>query len=71
MTTWITVHTEMPPPGGLYLVFRKKTDHLFHATVCYGIHAPWWIPRNGFTLEESPPIQMLVADLWQLSRPPP
>ena len=68
MTTWKAVHEKRPPPGGVYRVARRGL--LFDATVCYGMHEPWWIPRNGYTLEESQPIQMLVADIWHAAERP-
>lgn len=64
-----TVEDQMPPRGGFFRVWRL--DRWFDATVCYGMHEPWWVPRNGFTKVESPPITMQKDDLWQGIELPP
>lgn len=33
-----------PRKGGRYLVSRLETGP-FVATVCYGLHDPWWVPE--------------------------
>ena len=65
MTDWETVESKMPPRhDGVWRVFREGVG-FFDATVCYGMHSLWWVPRNGFTNVESEPIDMLPEDLWQ------
>ena len=61
---WHRVADRMPPPHRIYLVRREGVGE-FHATPCYGLHSPWWVPRNGFTKEESEPINMEQEDEWQ------
>ena len=34
-----------PAPHAQYEVWRKETG-IFVATPCYGMHAPWWVPRT-------------------------
>lgn len=45
----------MPPRHAVHRVWRRDVG-FFDATPCYGLHAPWWVPRNGYTREESEPI---------------
>lgn len=56
-----------PPAHEIYKVFRQGIGE-FHATPCYGMHSPWWVPRNGFTKTESEPIPMDDDDLWIKSK---
>ena len=65
MADWKTVKAETPPRhDGVWRVFRDGHG-FFDAMVCYGMHSPWWVPRNGFTGVESEPFSMLPGDLWQ------
>lgn len=62
---WRSVDDEHPRNhGGPWLVHRPSTGQTFHAKVCYGMHHPWWVPRNAFTEEESSPINFEPGDLW-------
>ena len=66
---WQRVGDKKPPPHDRYRVCRD--EKLFDATPCYGLHHPWWVPRNGFTLAESEPINMHDDDCWRpLPEPP-
>lgn len=67
---WQAVQDAMPRKHERYRVRRFGLEE-FHATPCYGMHKPWWVPRNGFTLEESAPIDMEPSDLWQPLPAPP
>ena len=49
-----------PPAHQKYCVIRE--DKIFTATVCYGMHAPWWIVHTMD--EEAEPLNMLDTDLW-------
>lgn len=60
---WQLVKDTYPPPYRRYRVIRADGEE-FHATPCYGMHHPWWVPRNAFTKEESEPVQMLEDDMW-------
>ena len=44
----------------------QRVDRFFDATPCYGMHAPWWVPRNGWTGDESEPIPMEPDDHYTL-----
>ena len=67
VTEWIKVEDQSPPPHRVYRVYRQGVGE-FHATPCYGLHHPWWVPRNGFTLKESFPIDMQDWDYWAIPR---
>lgn len=56
----ISVKDRQPPPHALYLVLRN--NKYFTCTVCYGMHAPWWIVHT--MKNEADPIDMLDTDLW-------
>ena len=43
---------------------------MFDATPCYGVHNPWWVPRNGYTKRESDPISMEGTYWMALPDPP-
>ena len=58
--TWRAVEKEHPPPHVRYLVCRDGV--CFVATPCYGMHEPWWVPRDHE--KECPPIPMRNADCW-------
>ena len=65
------VADKMPKPHARYRVYRDDMEP-FDATPCYGMHSPWWVPRNAFTKEESDPISMEKADCWStLAAPAP
>lgn len=66
---WQLIETNMPAPHNCYHVWRKDLG-FFHATPCYGMHSPWWVPRNGVTKEESDPIPM-VDTWWKSPLEPP
>ena len=66
---WQPIEKAQPPPHRVYRVWRKDVG-CFDATPCYGMHAPWWVPRNGFTGEESEPIPM-DDTYWTLRPYPP
>ena len=69
MADWNTVENKMPEPhDGVWRVFREGVG-FFDATVCYGMHNPWWMPRNGFTHDESGPVEMELADMWARQLP--
>ena len=69
---WYSISQKMPEPHARYRVYRKgRSDGFFDATPCYGLHQPWWVPRNGYTLQESEPIAMEPTDRWQPLPPPP
>jgi hypothetical protein len=56
--------TEMPPRHmGIWRVWRPGHGY-FDATVCYGMHEPWWVPRNNFTRDESEPTPIQDDDMW-------
>ena len=57
---WISVKNEMPPKHARYRIWRDGVGE-FVATPCYGMHEPWWVPRNSFTKQESEPIAVLAA----------
>lgn len=67
---WQPTETEMPRPHNRYRVWREGVGY-FDATPCYGLHAPWWVPRNSFTKSESEPVRMEPTDLWQPLPDPP
>lgn len=50
-----------PPHKGVWRVHRSGVG-FFEASVCYGMHMPWWVPRNGFTKQESEPIDIKPGD---------
>ena len=54
------VHERNPPGGRTFLV--KRSEWYFIATVCYGMHNPWWVPRNH--VKELEPIEMQDNDEW-------
>jgi len=61
------VGDKKPGPGGKYLVCRDS--HNFVATVCYGMHDPWWVPHVPKVAVHHPtgeitPVNMLVTDTW-------
>ncbi len=68
-TSWISVDDEMPAPHARYRAWRKDIGH-FDATPCYGLHSPWWVPRNSVTKEESEPISMKDSYWKPLEDPP-
>lgn len=55
---WQSTETMQPEPHSVYRVWDKDRANFFDATPCYGLHNPWWVPRNGFTKQESAPIPM-------------
>jgi hypothetical protein len=68
---WTKVSDRQPAPHAKYLLLRDDT--ICTATPCYGMHAPWWVPRV-ISGEETEPITMLDTDEWlplgQPRRPP-
>ena len=70
MIEWQPIETSHPPAHNRYRVWRKDVG-FFTATPCYGIHHPWWVPRNEFTKDESEPVMMENTDLWMLLPEPP
>ncbi len=66
---WISIRTSMPAPHARYRVYQE--DKMFDATPCYGLHHPWWVPRNGYTRKESEPIPIKEDSFWMdLPEPP-
>ena len=61
---WISVIDKMPPKHARYRIWREGVGE-FVATPCYGMHEPWWVPRNSFTKQESEPIGVLATDYWR------
>ncbi len=60
MVEWHRSERWGPKPHAVYRVWRRDVG-FFDATPCYGLHTPqgvasWWVPRNGYTREESEPI---------------
>ena len=69
MAGWKTIDEAMPPRhDGVWRVHREGVGY-FDAMVCYGMHDPWWVPRNGFTKEESEPVSMAPGDMWARQLP--
>lgn len=66
---WCFVKDRHPQPHSVYRVCRD--GRMFDATPCYGLHNPWWVPRNGFTRQESEPIDMVDEDRWMPLPTPP
>lgn len=63
---WKPVAKEKPRPHARYHV--RRGDLLFTATPCYGMHAPWWVPRvpdQGDMPLETAPISMQDDDEWR------
>ena len=54
------VEERNPPSGCLFLV--KRRNWYFTATVCYGMHNPWWVPRDHE--KELLPMDMKPKDEW-------
>ncbi len=67
---WTRVSERMPAPHAVYRVWTPDNNQ-FDATVCYGMHSPWWVPRNGYTKQESEPISMLNDHYWMEFPEPP
>ncbi len=64
-TEWAKVKDEKPKPHARYYV--RRGNLLFTATPCYGMHAPWWVPRvpdDTTTPRETSPINMQDDDEW-------
>jgi len=61
---WTDVRAAHPQPHKVYRVYSTATDQVFDATPCYGMHEPWWVPRNGYTRAESDPIPF-TSTYWQ------
>lgn len=62
---WTLVSNAYPEPHvGVWQLHRPGVG-FFQATVCYGAHAPWWVPREGFTKVEGDPIAMQPDDAWR------
>lgn len=55
------VSEQSPPPHALYLVRRNGKLHT--CTVCYGMHAPWWIVHH-LDSSEAEPLGMQPDDRW-------
>ncbi len=56
----IQIGSQYPRPHeGKYEVYRSGVG-LFVATVCYGMHDPWWVP-----VLTGDPIPMREDDLWR------
>ncbi len=67
---WTKVGEKMPAPHNVYRVWTPDSGQ-FDATVCYGMHKPWWVPRNGYTNHESDPVNMLNDHYWmEFPKPP-
>ena len=64
---WTKIKDEEPAPHQSYQVRRHGV--LYTATPCYGLHAPWWVPRvlGGY---EGEPVPMQDEDEWRLPSPP-
>ena len=45
---WTLCKDAHPEPHAHYVVRMKRQGSplIFTASVCYGMHAPWWIPRT-------------------------
>jgi hypothetical protein len=57
---WIRIKDAHPPPHqGSYRVRRDGEDDEIIATVCYGMHTPWWCLTDNCTLD------MQDDDLWR------
>jgi len=52
---------ERHPPAHCKFLVNRKGWH-FIATVCYGMHNPWWVPRDHE--KELDPIEMEDIDEW-------
>lgn len=62
---WHQVSGKQPPPHGRYEAYQAGRGD-FTATVCYGMHHPWWVPDG------KEPIDMLPSDMWRVaSQEPP
>lgn len=62
---WQEFPDAAPPHGGIWHVYRQGVG-FFHATVCYGSHAPWWVPQRIVDGHDGQgdPIAMCEGDLW-------
>lgn len=69
MLGWSRIEDRTPEPHKAYRVWRADV-RMFDATPCYGLHEPWWVPRNGFTRVNSDPISMKDT-CWQDMPTPP
>jgi len=61
----IPVKVQYPDRHARYLVLRR--GHVFTATPCYGMHAPWWVPQllvDDEQNREGEPVPMLEPEQW-------
>lgn len=66
---WQSVENIHPPRHTVSRVWHPELGQ-FDATPCYGMHAPWWVPRNGATEKESEPLPM-AGTFWAPVPAPP
>lgn len=59
---WTFPETSPPPHAGEWLVERPGVGP-FVATVCYGMHSPWWVPAIGGP--QAQPVPMMPGDRWR------
>lgn len=61
---WTLVADAHPPPHGVYLVQRADfPNSLAVATVCYGMHDPWWCVETH-SHPTADPIGIKPDDRW-------
>ncbi len=60
--TWTRVEQQQPPPHKKYIVRRSGKIHT--STVCYGMHAPWWMVHTLDAAVECDPVPMEPDDEW-------